>query len=145
MAANEFELDNPVSNSGYTTTPLKNTGTTSAGSSTGTPSTDSESPKHSSDEHDLDLEHGLPRATFDIERAPHALGRDDDPLFVASRIIRHAELRLMSHLPTPDKAFQHTSIITPDGLYQLNQNTHAFVCILHPEQLTSVGLDAWLS
>lgn len=88
----------------------------------------------------------------DIENRPTAterhvtlLQQENDPFFVTSRIIRHMKLSLMSTLPTPDKTWEQTSIITPNGLFQLNKELNQFHLILSPEQLESLELGIWLN
>ncbi len=90
----------------------------------------------------FEIENERPTA---MERHGTLLQRENDPFYVSSRIVRNMKLCLMSSLPTPDKTWEETSIITPQGLFQLSRETHQFHCILNPEQLNSLGFDIWLN
>ncbi len=71
-------------------------------------------------------------------------GAESDLRNIVDRIIRDVKLCLMSAVPAPDKTLELTSIVTPSGLHQLNQKTNAFELILNKEQLSEIGLDAFL-
>lgn len=59
---------------------------------------------------------------------------------IADRFFRSHEIRLMSGLPEVSDLLKFTTIITPEGLFQLNQETHTFKCLLDTDQLDILGL-----
>ncbi len=48
---------------------------------------------------------------------------------------------LMSELPDPDQKYMQASIITPDGLYQLNENKTEYTRFLDLSDMKKLGLD----
>lgn len=114
-----------------------------------TSTTSSDSPASSVENEGLftytsfELQQDLERNDTEVGRRP-TLGAESDPRAIVSRIIRDVKLCLMSAVPAPDKSLELTSIVTPSGLYQLNQKTNAFELILSKAQLLEIELDEWL-
>lgn len=59
---------------------------------------------------------------------------------IADRFVRSHEIRLMPTLPEISDRLNFMTIITPQGLFQLNQETHTLKRLLDTDQLDQLGL-----
>lgn len=60
---------------------------------------------------------------------------------ISERIVKNYELRLMRTLPEINNQFKITTIITPEGAYQLNQEINEFKCLISAEEFSTTYKD----
>lgn len=93
---------------------------------------------HSSE--DIESNAGLPINPIEI-----GLPQELRTLSIADRFIRSHEIRLMPELPEANERLQYTTIITSEGLFQLNQEIHAWKCFLDVSILEQLGLSDFMA
>lgn len=82
-----------------------------------------------------DLETSL--QTFEIKK----VGKPEEEFSderIADRIVTGYKLCLMKNLPETKESYEYTTIITPQGIYQLNQEIDNFKCLLNAEEIQAI-------
>lgn len=63
---------------------------------------------------------------------------------IADRFVRSHEIRLISKLPIVSDRLRTVTIITPEGLFQLNLETNTLKCLLNTDELEQLGLTTFV-